>query len=314
MAKSVPRQSTRERVLRALAKKRGGLHRYTRTRWVVGGIATLAIALLPLCGVLRFDLWRGRHMVLGELVGPVEAAKAFAFPFLGINLLILVATRFVGRYLCGFACPYGSMARLAEWVRSGAREGGQRSRRGLLLLAICALLCAVALSFWVDLRVFAEGSANARAIAGGVLIALTLALFCGVRWLGLRFCRDWCPSGVYFALLGPESSTAVAFAHPESCTDCRACEKVCPMELAPREIVSGEPRRSRGFYPDALPSLALCIRCGDCVAVCEELWHDPSRPTALEMGWLARRSAGAERSAEHVPDSRARADEEGARA
>ena len=69
-----------------------GQHRYTMWRWVVGIVFTLATAALPLLDVLRFDLWSGRHIVLGEQVGFVEAAKAFAFPFLGVNVAIIVLT------------------------------------------------------------------------------------------------------------------------------------------------------------------------------------------------------------------------------
>ncbi len=81
-----------------------------------------------------------------------------------------------------------------------------------------------------------------------------------VRSIGLDFCRKWCPSGVYFALLGEESRNGVEFAHPSSCTDCKACEKVCPMDLSPRHVPDGAPREGLGFYPDRASNLALCIR------------------------------------------------------
>ena len=166
----------REKVVYGLGKARGTPHRYTAARWIVGVLFTVAIALLPITGVLRFDFWGGRHMWLGEQVGLVEVAKAFAFPFLAVNVLIILASRFLGRYLCGFVCPYAAIARLAEWFRwRGGRRGSWFLRRGTLLLA-SALLSAITFSFWIDWRVFVEGSNVAVAISGSLLVGLTLAL------------------------------------------------------------------------------------------------------------------------------------------
>lgn len=278
--------SIREKTLYGLGARRLKTHRYTLYRWGIGVVATAAIACLSAFGILRFDLWGGDHRYLGESVGLVEAAKAFAFPFLGINIAIILASRFLGRWLCGFGCPIGNLNRLAEWFRW---RGGKRGHRWLGLVAMtaaCGLLAAITFGFWVDWKVFVEGSASARVLAGGALVLTTGVLLFVVQRMGMRFCRDWCPSGVYFAVLGPESATGVEFAHPESCTDCHACERVCPVDLAPREMKDGELRPGTGFYPDDLSNYANCLRCGDCVAVCEDVAAEPGQTAPLRMGWI----------------------------
>lgn len=288
----MPVGSLREKVLYGIARKRGRPHRYTLIRWVVGLAFTAAIAWLPLSGTLRFDLWGGQHMLLGEQVDFVTAAKAFAFPFLAVNIGIILVSRVLGRYLCGFVCPYGSLARLAEWFRFEGRTRGKRAAGASLLFGVCLTLSAIVFSFWVDWHVFLEGSNLAIALAGSFLGGMTLSFFATLRLLGLRFCREWCPSGVYFALLGQDTMNGVEFAHPETCTDCGACEKACPMDLELKSMGSGSHRGSMGMYGEHLSDFALCIRCGDCVNVCEGVQHDKSVPLPLRMGWLDEAARG----------------------
>lgn len=83
-------------------------------RWVIGIAFTVGVALLPLLDVIRFDLWGGRHVYLGQERPLIEVLRAFAFPSLAINIAIVPATRLVGRYPCGFVYPVGCLARFAE--------------------------------------------------------------------------------------------------------------------------------------------------------------------------------------------------------
>ncbi len=276
----------RARLLRSLARKRN-LHRYDRWRIAIGLAATVGIAALPLTGTLRLDLWGGRHMVLGEELGFAEALKAFAFPFLAINVGIILLTRLAGRYLCGFACPVGNLARLGEWTQRAHGPEEHPRIRAFGLLGLCALLAGITLSFWVDLRVFVEGSALARSISAGALFGLTGVLFLGARRLGMGFCRELCPSGIYFALLGPESKTGIEYAHPEHCTDCGVCDQVCPVDLAPRQLLEGIHEPGRGLYPEGLTSLGLCLRCGDCVRGCEGVNAKKDQELPLRLGILS---------------------------
>lgn len=280
----MPVGDRRNRTLYGLLAKRPGVHRYTWMRWGIGIVSTIAVALLPLTGTLRIDLWDGRHLWLGERVGLVEVLKAFAFPFLAVNIAIILASRFLGRYLCGFVCPIGNLNRFSEYFRWAWRKGRLKPL-GLVVLALaCALLVAITFSFWVDWHVFVEGSPKAIAISSTFLVGGTLALVVLVRAWGMRFCRELCPSGVYFALLGPETRAGIEFAHPENCTDCHACENSCPVDLHPREMASAEVRKGMGFYPDGLSNHANCLRCGDCVAVCEVTTFDEATP--LRLGFL----------------------------
>lgn len=306
----MPLGTTREKTLFGLGKARGNVHRYTYVRWAVGIAFTALIAWLPLSGTLRFDLWSGRHMWLGERASLVEVAKAFAFPFLAVNVAIVLVSRFLGRYLCGFVCPYGALARLAEWFRWRGRKRRVKVAKLAALGAVSALLAAITFSFWIDWRVFVEGSTAAAVVSGGLLFGLAALVFLTVELLGLRFCHDWCPSGVYFAVLGHDTLNGIEFAHPESCTDCKACEHVCPMDLHPTHMAAAEgdePLAGSGLYPDGLTAHATCIRCGDCVVACEGTTARSGEPTPLRMGFLPRETGGEDGEREHAEPRRERA-------
>jgi polyferredoxin len=276
----------RMKALGGLGRKRARAHRYTLWRWGVALAFSLGIAALPAFGILRFDLWSGRNESLGQELGLVEVARRFAFPFLAINLVIVLVTHFYGRYLCGFVCPYGSVARLAEFLRFRARSRHQRALAFAAVLAVTTLLSAITFAFWVDPRVFVAGSPGAIALALVFLLGMIGTFTWCVTRLGLRFCRDVCPSGVYFALLGHETRNGVAFASPATCIECDACDRSCPMDLAPRELLTGPARGGSGFYPDGTTNVALCIRCGDCVVACEGVTAGREGPTPLRMGPL----------------------------
>ena len=279
----------REKTLYGLGSRRGSMHRYTFVRWTIGILATIGIALLPLTGVLRIDLWGGKHLWLGESVGVVEAIKAFAFPFLAINIAIILTSRFFGRWLCGFGCPIGNLNRLSEWFRWRLRKRSYRSLGAVVMFLACALLAAVAFSFWIDLARLRAGLAGGRdhrwecaardddrpvRHGPGPRHALLPRL--------LPFRRV--PSQSWAPTRRPESSSS----HPENCTDCHACENACPVDLTwmPREMATEELRPGTGFYPDGLSNHANCLRCGDCVVVCESTTGELDGSTPLRMGIL----------------------------
>ncbi|MFT7679686.1 MAG: polyferredoxin [Planctomycetota bacterium] len=276
----------RMRALYGILHKVEGVHRYTRWRWAVGLVGTLGVALMAVTKTLRFDLWGGEHYYRGEQVPFLDAARMFAYWFLGVNIVIILASRLVGRYLCGFACPVGSLARLGEWANFAERKAAHRILAPLVILFSSFVLSAITFSFWVNWRVFQDGSPSAMGSSGGVILGMTLGLHVVISRIGLGFCRNWCPSGVYFAVLGQETSSGITF-HEDECTDCGVCTVVCPMDLDPKEMSGGKYRDERGLYGSHMSNFALCIRCGDCVVGCEEVGTAKQITTALTLGTLA---------------------------
>lgn len=275
----------RIRALYGILHKSKSMHRYTRWRWIVGIVATIGVALLAWTKTMRFDLWGGEHYYLGERVSLIQAARGFAFPFLAVNIVIILTSRISGRYLCGFVCPVGSLSRLGEWARFTERRAAHRIVAPIVIFVASLVMTAITFSFWVNWRVFQDGSSLAMGISALFLVGGTASLFLLISRAGMGFCHDWCPSGAYFAVLGQETVNGVAF-HKEACTDCGVCTTVCPMDLDPKHMSGGPRRGSSGLYADYMSNFALCIRCGDCVVGCEEIGTRGQTTSALSMGWL----------------------------
>lgn len=274
----------RSRTLFGVAKHRAHLHRFTIARWIIGVGFTVGIAVLPFTGLLRIDVLGGENIVAGEVSPLLQTIRAFAFTFLGVNIAIILANRFLGRWLCGFVCPVGSMNRFSEWIRWRTRKLKFRLLGVVGLFGSCLVLSVVGVAFFVSPVSAWNASPTVQVVLAGATLLVTAGLFVIVQFQGMNFCRSWCPSGVYFAVLGPESSTGIEFEHADNCTKCGACESVCPVDLDPKHIPDGPLRASRGFYPDDLTNFANCLRCGDCITVCESAV--PNDATPLRLGFM----------------------------
>jgi ferredoxin-type protein NapH len=258
--------------------------RYTNFRRCFDIIVAIFFVLLPpLSGLLRFDFWGGRHYYGGVETTFTEVMNAFVLPFIVLNLIILIVSHQIGRYLCGWICPTGVMARWGEELESRL---GQRSwRYRLIVLALSFVVATGGLLWIVDLNVYLSGSSLAVSVVALLHLSLTLAIYFEMTHLRFIFCKKLCPSGVYFAVLGQLSRTGITRTNRSGspCKDCGVCDRVCPMSLNPRRLKDHIPE-SQGIYLNGMNSLSLCIRCGDCVAACDFVFRKESKPGVLVLG------------------------------
>ena len=280
----------RGRTLWKLGHRKGARpHRYFWYRIGAFVAIHLFIAAVPLSGMFRFDFWRGHHLLWGEQVEFLEALRRFVIPFALVNVGIVVLVRWSGRFLCGWVCPVNFMNRWGDWLR-GKVGGGKKWQLGLRGHAIAigtSVLFAGLFSLWfVDWRVMVEGSPKARLGAGGLWLLLAAVSYVQMVGLTWRTCKKYCPSGVYFSVLGPKTMTGIERKKDGTdCEDCGLCVVNCPMELDPRDLL-GRPREPQGFYFETMDNASLCIRCGDCVEACERFFEPRKLPPTLRMGFL----------------------------
>ena len=217
-----------------------------------------------------------------EFMDPLAAiglAVAGGFPlgaWLGVLLpLVLVAA--LGRFFCGWLCPYVPLLALSNSVRALLARLGLPppdvrlpKQAGFMLLAIVLISAAVggtqlgALVYPPSLlgrelfRYIFYGTCGA-----GTLLILAVFLFdTFVSRAG--FCRSLCPGGALFRILGAASPITVKRLASD-CTACTACDVVCNLGQKPMSdrIDSG------------------CERCGKCVSVCPTgALHFGIEPTA----------------------------------
>lgn len=204
-----------------------------------------------------------------ELVDPLEGLATALMRGMSWNLLwaLLPGVGLVlllGRFFCGWACPYLPMlaaSNAARWLlsRLGIPTADVKLPRVTSRVVMVGLL-VVGTVLGVQLVPIVYppaviGREVFRAVfygsfGAGALLVLAAFLFdTFVSRAG--FCRSLCPGGAMFTTLAAASPINV-HNDREKCTDCTVCDVICNLGQSPmtNELDSG------------------CERCGKCIASC----------------------------------------------
>ncbi len=259
--------SRRLKILRALRKF--GQHRFDHWR-AAGMAATLGLLFaVPVTGLARVDLWRGHHALLFR---EATFRHGLAGVLVGIGLFYVVTflvNVIGGRLFCGWGCPVGQLSRFGEAVDEPGADRRGRIQARIQGAAFSGALVLAVLAWWVDLRVFFLGSPRALVFAWAVLLAGVAAAYAHGRWWRWGFCMSTCPIGLYYSFVSPARWYGVYFRNDtQACIECNACDNVCPVELAPRDLMAPAGERP-GISIAEAPGRNHCLECGDCVRACE---------------------------------------------
>jgi len=274
------------------------------TQWLAFVAARLGVfrvagaTPVPRCsaGVFPFLNCQACEMATGACpVGQVQTSLlAGSFPALAAGV-ILATVALLGRWLCGWLCPFGLFSDIMDRASRKRRTPNHRWRAGGFVVA-ALLLVATAIFAWAGLKNMAPfcstvcasgklygllpyyGTTAAGELArlpgsGGLGVFVyhaalfALLIVAGIAISGRVFCRYLCPLG---ALLGLGNKIAVVRIahHDDACTGCDRCLDHCPMgiDLANRDFLTE----------------TSCIRCGRCVAICQQgarTWEFPWLPS-----------------------------------
>ena len=266
---------------------RGG-RAYQRARRAVLALSLLTVVATPFLAARFLDrTWpaglivgaTGSARVLGiDLVDPLLTAGvwlagggrpglfAAALPVL---LLVIV----LGRFFCGWLCPYLPLLALSNSVRWALGKLGvpllDLRLPGWLRFAVLGTVLAGSAALGVQLAALVYPPALLARTAYRLAFGLGLgggATVLAVVWLfdttisRAGFCRSLCPGGALFSLLGAASPVRVRRV-TSRCTDCNACDVVCNLGQRPMSDLVD----------------AGCDRCGRCLAVC------PTRALSLSL-------------------------------
>lgn len=204
----------------------------------------------------------------------VAGSSKFRFSYYITGLLILLGVT-LGRFICGFLCPFGwfqeLMHRLPVKKRSTKPLAPLTWLKYGVLLVMVVLLPALAVNdVGLGDPFFCKYLCPQGVLEGAIPMALTNA---GIRaalgklfaWkfgillsvLALSavffrpFCKWLCPLGAFYALFNRVSMLQMKVDR-ETCISCGRCAKACRMDVDVTRT----------------PNHAECIRCGMCVRAC----------------------------------------------
>lgn len=191
--------------------------------------------------------------------------------------LLVVFGSLLGRFVCGFLCPFGLIQDLffkIPFVRKIRKLPGEKGLRWMrfVFLAIFVILLPM---FVIDITGlgepwFCKFICPVGTLEGGVPLVLLNSAMRGAagflfKWKLLiliitllssivifrPFCRYVCPLGAIYGIFNKISFYNFKI-DSEKCTKCGACQKVCKLDIPVWQN----------------PNSMDCIRCGDCKAIC----------------------------------------------
>ena len=198
------------------------------------------------------------------------------FSYYVIGLLVLFGV-VLGRFVCGFLCPFGWIQQLLHKVPLPKIKVPEKPDKALRLLKYAVLVVFVILLPMLAVNQFGLGSpwfckwiCPAGTLEGGLPVlsfseslrnsigftffwkaGLLAATVIASMLIYRPFCKYLCPLGAFYALFNRWSLTRMEL-DEGSCIHCKKCVRACPMQV------------------DVLKNInsAECIRCGKCESVC----------------------------------------------
>ena len=189
-----------------------------------------------------------------------------------------MAGALLGRFVCGWLCPFGLAQDLLHKIPIGGKIAAIRGDRYLRLVKYGILLIFVILLPMFILDFSGQGEPwfckwicpSGTLFAGwplmilndgirqtaGFLFAWKNIILIALILLSIQiyrpFCKYLCPLGAIYGFFNPISLYRYRIDR-EKCTDCHDCQNACKMNICVNEK----------------PNSAECIRCGDCISACK---------------------------------------------
>lgn len=200
----------------------------------------------------------------------------FKFTFYVAGFLMFIGA-LMGRFVCGWLCPFGLIQDLLHKIPFLKIQGGFRGDKLLrkLKYVIFAVFVVLLPMFVVDILgqgapYFCKLICPAGTLEGGLpLVLLNKSVRSALGWLYIwknvllfmtvllsiliyrPFCKYICPLGAVYSVFNPIAVFRYRV-DKEICVDCGICAKVCRMQVNPVDHAN---------HPE-------CIRCGACKKAC----------------------------------------------
>lgn len=197
----------------------------------------------------------------------------------------------LGRFVCGWLCPFGLLQELLHHIPSPKRKLWKGFLRvKYVVLAVFVLILPVAAANYMGMGkpAFCQFICPAGTLEGGIpllaahaglrqtigpLFALKMSVLviviAGCILVYRFFCKALCPLGAIYGLMNKISVYHLSVDRAK-CVNCGKCAAVCKMDVNPVKT----------------PDSAECIRCGACAKVC------PAKAVHIGFGTGEKRGKG----------------------
>ena len=202
---------------------------------------------------------------LGSLQQSLVSSK-YRFPYYMLGMLLLFGA-LLGRFICGFLCPFGFLQDLLYKIPSRKLKKNKVTAAltylKYVLLVVFALLIPVILKIpgfckYICPQGILQGgiplsilNGQVRAMLGklfAVKLVILVVIIAAAVFIFRVFCRFICPLGAIYSFFNRISVFRMEV-EEERCTHCNACVSFCKMDI--KKVGDRE-----------------CIQCGECAGVC----------------------------------------------
>lgn len=202
---------------------------------------------------------------LGSLQSALVSSK-YKFPYYILGTLLLMGL-FLGRFICGFLCPFGLIQELLHKIPTPKLEKSKLTRGLTLIKYVLLVIFAVMIPIFIGAPGFCKYICPAGTLEAGipltimqeklrpligalfgwkVAMLIVIVAICIFAYRG--FCRFLCPLGAIYSFFQPVSFFGVQVDEAK-CIHCDACVRNCKMDV--KKVCDRE-----------------CIQCGECIQHC----------------------------------------------
>lgn len=203
---------------------------------------------------------------LGSLQSSLVSSK-YKIPYYALGLLLLFGV-LLGRFICGFLCPFGLIQDLMYKIPTRKLKKSRFTRVLSYLKYVLLIVFVIVIPLVLAVPGFCKYICPVGTIEAGIPLVLmnaslkqlvgdlyiwkiSLAVLCLVAMIGIYrvFCRFICPLGAFYSLFNRISFVNINIDN-KKCTHCNNCIGQCKMDI-----------KSVGDHE--------CIMCGDCIKYCD---------------------------------------------
>lgn len=252
-----------------------------RRRRIVQAATVLILILIPLLGLFRIDPVAGAFVVLDRQIDFGDFFIIIGF-WLMVSSALIITYSSLGTAFCGWSCPQNT---LSEWANHWHRRLlGKRSEvmldgapmkvsagknkitnwvaLGTILLGFSMIAALVPMLYFYPpdmLWNFVSFQSDERLQGSEYYIyaIFVLIIFIDVAYLRHFFCRFMCVYKVWQHSFKTKETLHIVHdtSAADECERCNYCQKVCFVEIDPRQTQTYD----------------ACINCGECVTACESI-------------------------------------------